>query len=113
MSRIEIFYATCCVPTQTVAPTLPGFQGIMRFVQYLYIQPHKPIFYPYTYYYGSNFIRRTWSGNQVEDYTSQNCLECHQYEDHDRIINRTGQFQVFFILCLVLLSSGKYRFNQL
>ena len=23
-----------------------------------------------------------------------------------------GQFQVLFILCLVLLSSGKYRFNQ-
>ena len=28
MSRIELFNATCHLATQTVAPTLPGFQGI-------------------------------------------------------------------------------------
>ena len=28
MSRIEIFYAACRLATQTVVPTLPGFQGI-------------------------------------------------------------------------------------
>ena len=49
--------------------------------------PHKPIFYPSNSYDGSNFIRIIWSGNQVEEYTTQNCLECHQYADYSRIIN--------------------------
>ena len=44
MSRIDIFYATGCIATQTVAPTLPGFQGIERCVQYLTSCLHKPIF---------------------------------------------------------------------
>ena len=44
MSRIDIFYSTCCLATQTVAPTLPGFQCFKRCVQYLYSHPHKPIF---------------------------------------------------------------------
>ena len=47
MSRICICYATCRLETQTVAPTLPGFQGIKRFVQYMDIHPHKPNVYPY------------------------------------------------------------------
>ena len=34
-SIIEIFYTTCNISTQTVAPNLPGFQGIKRCVQYL------------------------------------------------------------------------------
>ena len=38
--------------------------------------------------YGSNLIIITWSGNQVEDYTTYNCLECHQDVDHAIIINR-------------------------
>ena len=29
-----------------------------------------------------------WSGNQVEDHTTQKCLECHQDAYHARIINR-------------------------
>ena len=29
----------------------------------------------------------TWSGDQVEDHMTQNCLECHQDADHDIIIN--------------------------
>ena len=86
MSRIDICCATCHIYTQTVSPTLPGFQGIKRCVQYLYSHLHKPIFYPYNYYDGSNFIRIIWSGNQVEDYTTQNCLECHQYADHAIIV---------------------------
>ena len=28
MSRIGVFYKTCLIETQTVAPTLPVFQGI-------------------------------------------------------------------------------------
>ena len=36
----------------------------------------------------SNIIRLTWSGNQVEDHTNQNCLEFHQDADHARILNR-------------------------
>ena len=88
MSRIDLCYATCCLANQTVAPTLPRFQGIKRCVQYLSIHPHKPMFYPSNYYYGSNFIRLTWSGNQVKDHTTQNCLEFHQDADHARILNR-------------------------
>ena len=88
MIRIDIYYATCHLSTQTVAPTLPGFQGIKRCVQYLVNHPHKPIFYPYNSYDGSNVIRLTLSGNQVEDYTTHNFLEFHQYSNHSRIINR-------------------------
>ena len=88
MSRIYLCYATCRLATQTVAPTLPGFQGIKRCVQYLASHPHKPIFYPSNYYDGSNVIRLTWCGNQVEDHTAQNCLECHQYAEYSRILNR-------------------------
>ena len=72
MSRIEIFYATCCLATKTVSPTLPGFQDIKRCVQYLASHPHKPIFYPYNSDDGSNVIRLTWSGNQVEYHTTKN-----------------------------------------
>ena len=88
MSIIDVCYANCLLATQTVAPTVPGFQGINRCVQYLASHPHKPIFYPYNYYDGSNFIRLTWSGNQVEDHTTQNRLEFHQGADHARILNK-------------------------
>ena len=88
MSRIELCYATCCLATKTVSPTLPGFQDIKRCVQYLASHPHKPTFYPSNHYDGSNVIRLTWSGNQVEYHTTQNCLELHQYADHVIIINR-------------------------
>ena len=63
MSRIDLCYSACCLATQTVAPTLPGFQGIKRWVKYLACHQHKTIFYPYNSYDGSNLIRRTWSGN--------------------------------------------------
>ena len=74
MIIIYLFYATCRLATQTVAPTLPGFQGIKRCVQYMASHSHKPIFYPSRYYDGSNVIGFTWSGNQVEDHRTQNCL---------------------------------------
>ena len=65
--RIGIFYTACCLGTQNVAPTLPGFQGLKCYIQYLDSHPLKPIFYPSNYYDVSNVIRLTWSGNQVED----------------------------------------------
>ena len=74
MSRIEICYTSCPLATQTVAPTIPWFKGIKRFIQYIASHPHKPIFYPSNSYDGSNFIRLTYSGNQVEDCTNQNGL---------------------------------------
>ena len=52
MSIIELFYASCSLSNQTVAPTLPDFQGINRCVQYMDSHPHKPIFYPSNYYDG-------------------------------------------------------------
>ena len=88
MSRIDLFYATYNLATQTVTPNLPGFQGIKLCVKYLASHPHKHIFYPSNSYDGSNVIRITWSGNQVEDRTNQNCLKCHQDTDHARILNR-------------------------
>ena len=88
MSRIEMFYTKCRLSNQTVAHSLPGFQGLKRCVQHLVSHPHKPIFYRSYSYDGSNVIRLTWSGNQVEYYTTQSCLEYHQFGDHDRIINR-------------------------
>ena len=44
MSIIDIRYATCCLSTQTLAPTLQSFQGIKRCVKYLASHPHKPSF---------------------------------------------------------------------
>ena len=88
MSIIDLRYSTYRLDFQTVAPPIPDFQGIKRCVQYLAINPHKPIFYPSNSYDGSYFIRLTWSMNKVEDHTTQNFLEFHQYADHARIINR-------------------------
>ena len=88
MSRIYLFYETCCLATQNVAPTLPGFQGIKRCVQYMDSHPHKLIFYPSNSYDISNVIRLTWIVNKVEDHTTQNSLEFYQDADHARILNR-------------------------
>ena len=44
MSRIDICYSNYSIATQTVAPTLPGFQGIKRCVQYLASHPNNAIF---------------------------------------------------------------------
>ena len=65
MSRIAIFYATCCLETQTVSPIITDFQGIKRCVQYLSNHLHKTIFYSFKPYNVSNFIRLTCSGNKV------------------------------------------------
>ena len=46
MIRIDICYTDYHLVTQTVAPTIPGFQGLNIRIQYLDIHPHKPIFYP-------------------------------------------------------------------
>ena len=72
MSRIDICYTTCNIKTQTVAPTLTGFQVINHCVKCMANRPHKTISYPYNYYDGSNVIILTWSGNQVEDYMTHN-----------------------------------------
>ena len=88
MIRINLCYATCRLATQNVAPTLPSFQCIKHFVQYLDSHRHKPIFYTFNSYDGSNIIRLTWSGNQFEDHTIMNFLECHQDADHSIILNR-------------------------
>ena len=94
ISRIDICCEKFSLETQTVSPTIPGFQVIKRCVQYMDSHPHKPIFYPSNYYYGSNDIRLTWSGNQVEYYTTQSVLEFHQDADHARILNRRQSFSV-------------------
>ena len=115
ISRIDLCYATCCLATQTVAPILPGFQGIKRCVQYLASNPHKPIFYPSNYYYdGSNLTRLTWSGNKVQDHTNHNVLVCNQDEDHSRILNRrqsvSGIINNLFgvVVCWKLKKSTSY-----
>ena len=73
-SRIDICYTSYRLENQTVAPTLPGFQGIKLCIQYVVSHPHKPIFHHYNYYDSSNDVIITWSGNHVDDYKTQNCL---------------------------------------
>ena len=79
----------------------------------MYSCPHKPIFYTSNYYDGSNVTRLIWSGNQVEDCTTQNCLEFHQDVYHDIILNIRHFFRALIILFLEFWSSGKYIFNHL
>ena len=75
MRIIYICYTNCCLDAQPVAPNIPGLQDLKRCIKYLASNPHKLIFYPYNSYDGSNFIRLTCSGDQVEDYTTQNYSE--------------------------------------
>ena len=84
-------------------PTLPDLQGIKRCIKYLDDHAHKPIIYP-SNYYGSNVIIITWIGNQVEDYTTHNCLECHQDVDHDIIINRRLSVSgiIYTLICVAV-----------
>ena len=113
MSRIDLCYETCRISTQTVAPTLSSFPGINRCVQYLDIHPHKPIFYLSNSYGGSNLIRLTWSGNQVEYHTTIIVWNFIKMRIMTEFSTEDGQYRVLYIICLVLLSAGKYRFNQL
>ena len=46
MSIIDICYTACHLETQTVSPTIPGFQGIKLCIKYLSSHPTKHIFYP-------------------------------------------------------------------
>ena len=71
-----------------MTPNVTVFQGLKQCIQYLTSNLRKQIFNPSKYYNVSNVIRLALSGNQVEDYMSHNCLECHQYEDHYIILNR-------------------------
>ena len=48
--------------------------------------PYKPICD------SSNVIILTWSGNQVEDCTTHNFLECLQDANHERLINKRPSF---------------------
>ena len=74
MIIIDIYYTDCRLATQTVLPILNGFQGTKRCIRYLDIYPRKTILFPSNYYDVSNFIRVTWSGNQVEYWKIQNFL---------------------------------------
>ena len=78
-----------------MAHNLPVFQGLKRCIQYLDSHPHKPILYICNYYDGSNVLIIIWSGNQVEDCTTRNCLECFQDLYHARILNIRRSFSVF------------------
>ena len=69
MIRIRICYAEFRLATQTVPPTIHGFQDINICIQHLDSNPHKPIFYPFISYDGSNIIILRCSGNQVKDTT--------------------------------------------
>ena len=66
MSIIDICYIVCRLVTQTMAPTLPGFQGLKCCIKHIASHPHKPIVYPSNSYFGTNFIILTWIRNQVE-----------------------------------------------
>ena len=83
-----------------MAPTLPGFQGLKRCIQYLDSNPHKSIFYVYYFYDGSYAIRTAQSGYQIKDYTTQ-------------LLTENGLFQAWLILFLEFQSTGKYIFDQM
>ena len=70
-----------------MATTLPGFKYLKSLIQFISGHPHKNTFYPSTVDDGSNVISLTRSGNQVEDYTTHNCMEYEQDSDNDQIIN--------------------------
>ena len=80
-----VTYTVIC--KKNVAPSITCFQGISFCIQYLAIHTHKPICHTYNYYAGSNLIRFTLSGYQIEDYTTHSCLELHQDADHGITIN--------------------------
>ena len=105
MRIIYIYYTACLKGTQTVAPTIPGFQGLNICIQYLDSHPHKPIFYPSNYYHGSNLTRLICSGNQVEYYTTHNCLEFYKVAYHDRLINiiRSVSFIIHTLIGVAVL----------
>ena len=44
MIILHLCCATCRLETQTMAPTLPYFQGIKRCVQFIASHPHETIF---------------------------------------------------------------------
>ena len=51
--------------TQIVALTLTTFQDTKNCIQFIAIHPHKPILYSLNNYDDSNFIKITWSGDQM------------------------------------------------
>ena len=71
----------CWPGTKTMAPTLPGFKGLKKCIQFIDTHPRNPILHPSNYYFWSNIIRLTWIGCQVEDYITHNCFECSQNAD--------------------------------
>ena len=74
--------------TQTVAPTLPYFQGLHFCILYLDNHSNNPVFYPYNSYDVSNIIRPTYRSTQDEDYTTHNSLEFRKYNYYYIINNR-------------------------
>ena len=61
MNIIDILHTAYHLGTQTVAPTLPGFQGLKIRIQYFATHPHKPILYLLNCYDGAKLIILTWS----------------------------------------------------
>ena len=86
MSILEIFYTACVIATQTAAPTIPCFQSIKRYVQYLDSHTHKTIFQPSNTYDFPNVIIITCIGNQVEYYST---AKCGNWDSHTI---RTGEY---------------------
>ena len=113
MSRIDLCYATCHLETQTVSPTLPGFQGIKRCVQYLASHPHKPIFILLILM--KYQISAGLHGVEIKLKTTQQKIDQNviRMQTMPELSTEDGQFQVLSTLYLVLMSAGNYRFNQL
>ena len=79
----------------------------------IWLVTHKRHLYPYNYYVDSNVIRLTRSANKVEYYTIQNCLEFHQYADHNRIINIWRLVSDIFHTMVGVSISWKEHIHQL
>ena len=90
--------------------TIYGFQDLYRCTKFLATHNLKPIFYPQNNYHGSNIIWFTWSGQQVEDYTTYRCLGHRQNSDHDIIINIS---QYVYVIIHTLLSVAVFSKVQI
>ena len=113
MIRIGILYIVCCLGTQNVEHNLPGFQGLKFCIQYMDRNPLKPILSSSNSYDGTNVIKLTWSGNQVEYYITPNCLECHQDVNYTRINTRRWYVSGIIHTIIGVLFDVKYRYKQM
>ena len=105
MSRIDSCYVTCCLATQNVAPTLPGYIWLVTHMNLSFILLIIMM----------DQISSGLHGVEIKLKIAQTRIVWNviKMQIMPELSTEDGQFRVLYILCLVLLSAEKYRFNQL